>query len=373
MGPALAPGLASLEISDAAVHAFAAALQGVVVAGVETDLPSPFPTAPARRIAALFLLNLHFECRMAGYGGLLSIWGEVARVKGHTKGLATLNQVLLWGILSCRRFFGRRSQFSASLLLLEFIKTISLMNLSLEPACAGGRFTPWMTRQGTVEVLIHLGLDASLLAHHLYGRLASKGLLVDRHSGPPGCYSVCRRGALQLGHLCICCVAPLICRGRHTEAVTEIVRIINRLEELHTEVQEMIKSSHLATTLIYNRPRKWITYLNRCVVASSLEDVEAPSETVPFSLEPILLEMESGRYVVPLLPATLVEMVSGGRGSNGIRGGKGSGIGSDGVIGGSRVIGEGREGRYESGVKIGGKDWSGDGAGTGGPVDDTST
>ena len=135
----------------------------------------------------------------------------------------------------------------------------------------------------------------------------------------------------------------------------------------------MIKSSHLATTLIYNRPRKWITYLNRCVVASSLEDVEAPSETVPFSLEPILLEMESGRYVVPLLPATLVEMVSGGRGSNGIRGGKGSGIGSDGVIGGSRVIGEGREGRYESGVKIGGKDWSGDGAGTGGSVDDTST
>ena len=41
----------------------------------------------------------------------------------------------------------------------------------------GGGFTPWLTRQGSVEASTRGGADASLLAQQLDGRLASAELL----------------------------------------------------------------------------------------------------------------------------------------------------------------------------------------------------
>ena len=76
------------------------------------------------------------------------------------------------GLPSCRRIFGGRAHFSASLPLLMFVKNVSLLNPSLDPACTGGGFTPWLTRHGSVEVSTHGGADASLLAQQLDGRLA---------------------------------------------------------------------------------------------------------------------------------------------------------------------------------------------------------
>ena len=114
-------------------------------------------------------------------------------------------------------------------------------------------------------------------------------------------------------------------------------------------MQGIITSPQLSTTLIYNVSRRWITYLNRCVATSSLEDVGVPRATVPFSLEPILLDMKGERYVGPLLPATLAELVSGRCGGGNINGGGGSGSGGSG----------------RSGGNIRGAGWRGSGEGTG--------
>ena len=40
--------------------------------------------------------------------------------------------------------------------------------------------------------------------------------------------------------------------GQHTSAVAELLRIIERLEELHIKVKEIITSPHLATTILYD-------------------------------------------------------------------------------------------------------------------------
>ena len=56
-------------------------------------------------------------------------------------------------------------------------------------------------------------------------------------------------------------------------AITELLHIIEILDEIHTEVQGMIKPHHLSTTLICDVLRYWYLYLNRCVTMLSLEDV----------------------------------------------------------------------------------------------------
>ena len=60
---------------------------------------------------------------------------------------------------------------------------------------------------------------------------------------------------------------------------------------------------------------------------------------VTFSSEPILVKLEGGRYVGPLLPDTLVDLVSGRRDSGGCR--CGGIIGDSGVSGGSGCGGNG--------------------------------
>ena len=63
--------------------------------------------------------------------------------------------------------------------------------------------------------------------------------------------------------------------------------------------------------LLYDVLRRCILYLNRCVAASSAAVVGAPRDSVPFSLKPILVNMEWGRYVGPILLGPLMELLTG--------------------------------------------------------------
>ena len=98
-------------------------------------------------------------------------------------------------------------------------------------------------------------------------------------------------------------------------------------------------------------------YLNMCMEASSYENVGAPRAAVPFYLEPILLDLEDKRYMVPLLQATLAELFIGRHGgiSGNIGGGSGGGSGSGG----------GNGDRNGSRRKSGGTGQRGTGAGNG--------
>ena len=61
-GPPQAPGLGDFGVSNTSVHAFTSILQGVLVAGMGADLPSPSPTTPSGRFTALSLLHLCVAC-----------------------------------------------------------------------------------------------------------------------------------------------------------------------------------------------------------------------------------------------------------------------------------------------------------------------
>ena len=107
------------------------------------------------------------------------------------------------------------------------------------------------------------------------------------------------------------------------------------------EVQGVISSPHLATTLLFDVLRRWSQYLNRCVAALASEVEEAPGASVPFSLEPILVELEGGRYIGPILPDTLADLVAGrwpAGGSAAKGGGSGSGGGGGEGGGGSQKL-----------------------------------
>ena len=56
----------------------------------------------------------------------------------------------------------------------------------------------------------------------------------------------------------------------------------------------MISSHNLSTTLLFDVFQRWIHYLNRCVVESASDVVEAPGVITPFYLEPILVDLEGG-------------------------------------------------------------------------------
>ena len=79
----------------------------------------------------------------------------------------------------------------------------------------------------------------------------------------------------------------------------------------------MVSSPHLTTTLIYDVSQRLSQYLSRCVTASVSEVVEVMGVVVPFSLEPILVNLEVGRYIGPILPVSLVELVGGRRSASG--------------------------------------------------------
>ena len=84
-------GLAALGLSDATLQAFAASLQGVVMAGVVLALPSPSPAAPGGKVACLSLLHLSFACGLAGDSNMPPIWEAVAQGRVKTEEMATIN------------------------------------------------------------------------------------------------------------------------------------------------------------------------------------------------------------------------------------------------------------------------------------------
>ena len=148
MGPPLEPGLVDLGISDTAVNTFTSVLQGVVTSVVGADLTSPSPAAPHGRVVYLLLLHIRFACGVEVDVDLPPIWWKVATVKGHPKGLAIINHVIVRVFSSCWRVFGGRADFSTSLLILPSIKNFSLMNLYPDPDCDGRVSHP---HKGTVE------------------------------------------------------------------------------------------------------------------------------------------------------------------------------------------------------------------------------
>ena len=99
--PPPATGLAALGMSDSALRAFAAALQGVVEAGVSAEVASPALSSSKGRFTKLSLLHLRFACRVAMDGDLPPIWEAVAQGKGRMEGIATLNQALMSWMSSC--------------------------------------------------------------------------------------------------------------------------------------------------------------------------------------------------------------------------------------------------------------------------------
>ena len=220
-----------------------------------------------------------------------------------------------------------------------------------------------MTCQGMVEASIREGADASLLAQQLDGRLASVDSLRTAARVRLACILYVDEALRDLGTFDFVASHLFSAAGRHASAVAELLRLIKRLDDLHTEVQGMITSPYLATTLLYNVLCWWSLYLNRCVTASSSEDVRAARATVPFSLEPILLKFEGGRYVGPLLQLPLTELVSGicdsdggdtGGGDSGSNGKGGKEEGRDGDSGGGSGSSRGGDGRKSGGAVWGG-------------------
>ena len=215
---------------------------------------------------------------------------------------------------------------------------VSQEHVSLEPIPRptlswGGGFTPRMTCQGTVEVSTCEGEETSLLEQQLDGWLALADSLRTSARVCLACIPSADEAMRNLGNFAFVASHLFSAARQHPSAVAKLIHIGKRLEELHTKVRGTITTTHLATTLLYDVSHQWSLCLNRCITLSSSEDVGAAGATMPFSLEPIFLELEGGRYVEPLLPLTLplaelVSRIHGGGGGNSVGGGTGGGGGN---------------------------------------------
>ena len=103
------------------------------MAVVVSVLPPLYLAVPVGRFTTLSLLNLRFACGVAGDGDMSPIWEVVARGKGRTEGLATLNNTLVRGMPYCCWVFVGRAHFSVSLPLLPLFNNFSLRNSDLDP------------------------------------------------------------------------------------------------------------------------------------------------------------------------------------------------------------------------------------------------
>ena len=164
---------------------------------------------------------------------------------------------------------GGSTHFSASLPLLALVKNVSLVNPYLDLACAGGGFTLWLNRQGMVEVSICGGADASLLAQQLDGHLVLADSLQTAARVRLAAIPSADEELRELSTFAFVASHLFSTGRRHSYTVTEILRLITRLEELHTEVQGMISPPHLVMTLLFDFSRRWSLYLNRCVDVSA--------------------------------------------------------------------------------------------------------
>ena len=166
-----------------------------------------------------------------------------------------------------------------------------------------------MTQKGTVEASTRGGADASLLAQALADSLLT-ATRVRLSAIPSVDEALCELGTFAFVD------SHLFSAGRrHSSVVVDLLCLITRLEELHTEVQGMILSPDLVTTLLYNFLWRWKLYLNRFVAVLVSEYLDAPGCQVPFYLEPSLADLEEGHYVRPILPTALGDLVSRARDS----------------------------------------------------------
>ena len=88
-------------------------------------------------------------------------------------------------------------------------------------------------------------------------------------------------------------------------------------------MQGKISSPHLSTALLYNLSWRWSLYLNRCVAEFGLEDLVG---NISFTLDPILLKMEGGHYIDPIIPGPVSDIFAVRRSGGG--GAKGGGSGA---------------------------------------------
>ena len=130
---------------------------------------------------------------------------------------------------------------------------------------------PWVTRHGLLEASTCGGTDASTLAQKLDRRLASAESLQMAARVRLAVIPSADEALRDLGTFTFVASHLFSAGGRHSSAVAELLRLVERLEELHTEVQGMISFPHLATTLLYDVSRRWSQYLNRCMAASASE------------------------------------------------------------------------------------------------------
>ena len=87
---------------------------------------------------------------------------------------------------------------------------------------------------------------------------------------------------------------------RHAAVIVDMLRIIERLEELHNKVQGVIKHPYLETTLPFDMSHWWSIYLNICVTELSSDDVRGPGEMMNFLLvKTSVSNVESRQQVHP--------------------------------------------------------------------------
>ena len=83
--------------------------------------------------------------------------------------------------------------------------------------------------------------------------------------------------------------------GTHEVEITEILRPIENMEDLHTNTQGIITPPHIDKTIMLDVYRLRSLYLNRCGAASSSKDLGLPRATATFSIDSTPLKFEGGR------------------------------------------------------------------------------
>ena len=116
--------LSSIGLLGEIIQEFAAAMQGVVAAGVVSALPSPSQSTPMVKVSCYISASPILCVRCGGRNKLPTIWDAMTQGKGKTEGLATLKQALMRDLTSFRKVFGGREHFSASLPLLYLVLNV---------------------------------------------------------------------------------------------------------------------------------------------------------------------------------------------------------------------------------------------------------
>ena len=158
----------------------------------------------------------------------------------------------------------------------------------------GGGVTPWLTCQGTVETATRRGAETSLLSQKLDGSLALADSMQTSARVRLDAIPSADKALQDLGQFAFVALHFFSAGGWQSSSVVEILRLIKRLEELHTEVQGMISSLYLATTLMYYVYWRCSLFLNRYVAASAPEALESPVVNAPFCSIPSWLIWRGG-------------------------------------------------------------------------------